>query len=125
VGLAFDLSEAASRDGLARLRTLPPASAYLSNMAADPKLRRNGVARAMLRGCDAAAAGCSAGVGARSEVWLHVREGDEAARALYAGFGYEEVEREAQQGGGLLGFGFGGAPRRGRILMRWRVSAPE
>lgn len=42
VGLAFDLEEASSRDGLARLKELPATACYLSNMAVDPKLRRQG-----------------------------------------------------------------------------------
>lgn len=122
VGLAFDLAEASTRDGLEKLRQLPPAAAYLSNMAVDPKLRRNGVARAMLRACGAAAArgpagGAGAGV-ARDEIYLHVREGDEPAARLYAGYGYEEVERDGGGGGGLFGLGFGAPQRRPRILMR-------
>lgn len=122
VGLAFDLEEASTRDGLERLASLPSGSCYLSNMAVDPKLRRRGVAREMLRACDAAAAAARApGGGEITEVWLHVREVDDAARPLYEGFGYEEVERDKPPpAGGVFGFGFGGQAqqRRPRILMR-------
>jgi ribosomal protein S18 acetylase RimI-like enzyme len=116
VSLAFDLEEASARDGLARLRVLPADTAcYLSNMAVDPRLRRAGVARAMLVACGAAARRAG-----RREVYLHVREADAAARALYSGAGFLEVEREVGGGGGgLLGFGVGGGgARRARILMR-------
>ncbi|KAI8475962.1 MAG: acyl-CoA N-acyltransferase [Monoraphidium minutum] len=147
LGLAFDLEDASSRDGLAALRRLPATACYLSNMAVDPKLRRRGVAAAMLRACDAAAAaapragggggggggaddsgggGDGGGGGGRSEVYLHVREGDAAARALYSGAGFEEVERDAGGGGGgggVFGLGFGAPPRRPRVLMRRRVQA--
>lgn len=101
-------------------------------MAVDPKLRRQGIARAMLAACDAAAAATPAAApaaaaspppGGHTEIWLHVREGDEPARALYAGFGYDEVEKDAPPAGGLLGFAFGGGggARRGRLLMRRRL----
>jgi ribosomal protein S18 acetylase RimI-like enzyme len=90
-------------------------------MAVDPKFRRQGVARRMLAACDAALSSPAAPGPGRSEIWLHVRDGDEAARGLYAGFGYEEVE-EAAGGGGLLGFaGFGQPARRARVLMRRRA----
>jgi len=87
-------------------------------MAVDPKLRRQGIARQMLAACNAAAAQCGASARPRSEIWLHVREGDEPARGLYAGCGYEEVEREGGGGGGLFGLGFGQPARRPRVLMR-------
>jgi GNAT superfamily N-acetyltransferase len=154
--LDFDLSEAASRDAsLSRLEDLPPGSSYLSNMAVDPKLRRMGVARALLAACDAAVAEAAAaaaaarggeggggggeagggggetgGAGAaagRAGLYLHVAEADAGARALYAGFGYEAVRREAPGGGGggggLLGLlapggGGGGGGWRARVLMR-------
>ena len=102
-------------------------------MAVDPRLRRQGIARALLAACDAAAAAAPrlGAPPARADVYLHVRGGDAAARALYSSFGYEEVEKEAPAGGGgggLLGFalgggGSGGAKQRGRVLMRRRVPA--
>jgi ribosomal protein S18 acetylase RimI-like enzyme len=88
--------------------TLPPptSSAYLSNMAVEQKLRRQGIAKAMLEACDAAAR--SAG---HSEMFLHVRQVDTGAQELYKGAGYEEVSRD----GGLAVFKLQG--KKPRILM--------
>jgi ribosomal protein S18 acetylase RimI-like enzyme len=80
----------------APVRRLPSANvpprgvAYVSSMAVDPRVRRRGVARALLAACEHAAR--RAGL---SETWLHVREADSAARALYDGAGYVAVVRDS------------------------------
>lgn len=58
-------------------------------MAVDPKLRRQGLARAMLAAAEplAAAAGHPA-------LYLHARLGDEPALRLYLSSGYREVQRD-------------------------------
>ncbi|GIL87045.1 hypothetical protein Vretimale_14180 [Volvox reticuliferus] len=87
---------------------LPPSdAAYISNMAVDPRFRRRGVARALLAACEDVARS-----GARADVWLHVLEADEAARALYGGAGFVAAAKDSwldtlKRGGG-----------RPRILMR-------
>lgn len=71
---------------------LPPrngGAAYISNMAVDSKFRRHGIARAMLGLCEEAAR-----MAGKREAWLHVREADGAARALYASVGYVEVVKD-------------------------------
>ncbi|KXZ52562.1 hypothetical protein GPECTOR_9g606 [Gonium pectorale] len=78
------------------IRRLPPVNlpprgaAYISNMAVDPKFRRQGVARALLAACEDAARGAG-----RREVWLHVREADAPARALYGSAGYVEAGKDS------------------------------
>ncbi|KAG2441755.1 hypothetical protein HXX76_003368 [Chlamydomonas incerta] len=78
------------------VRRLPPpnpppaAAAYISNMAVDPKFRRQGIARALLAACEEAARGA----GLR-EASLHVREADTAARALYDSAGYAVVAKDS------------------------------
>ena len=80
------------------LKRLPPvnrpptdkSAAYVSNMAVDAKFRRQGIARGLLRACEDAARAAG-----KREVWLHVREADAAARALYAACGYAEVAKDA------------------------------
>ncbi|GIL50197.1 hypothetical protein Vafri_6324 [Volvox africanus] len=87
---------------------LPPSdAAYISNMAVDPRFRRRGVARALLAACEDVARG-----GGRSEVWLHVLEADEAARALYDGVGFVAATKDSWLDTLKRG---GGQPR---ILMR-------
>lgn len=65
-------------------------AAYVSNMAVDSKFRRQGVARALLAACEGAAVAAG-----RREVWLHVREADAPARALYVGAGYQQVAKDS------------------------------
>ncbi|PNW71507.1 hypothetical protein CHLRE_16g657150v5 [Chlamydomonas reinhardtii] len=78
------------------VRRLPPpnpppaAAAYISNMAVDPKFRRQGIARALLAACEEVARGA----GLR-EASLHVREADSAARALYDSSGYTVVVKDS------------------------------
>jgi ribosomal protein S18 acetylase RimI-like enzyme len=133
--------------------TKPPGGEpYLFNVAVDPRLRRRGVASALVRAAEEAArrqaaaatgGGGSGGGGGggggggtestRTSMWLHVRQADEAAQALYRRAGYEEVgrdplagEEEAANGGGGLfgGWLFGAkaktpvAVARPRICMR-------
>jgi ribosomal protein S18 acetylase RimI-like enzyme len=64
----------------------PEEDAYLANIAVDPSFRRKGIARAMLHACEQVAV-------ARGfqRLYLHVRLGDDAARALYETSGYAEV----------------------------------
>ncbi|KAG2492918.1 hypothetical protein HYH03_008831 [Edaphochlamys debaryana] len=79
----------------------PPGAAYVSNMAVDAKFRRQGIAKALLAACeevarqagDSAGGGAGAGAGAR-EAWLHVREADAPARALYDRSGYGAVTKD-------------------------------
>jgi ribosomal protein S18 acetylase RimI-like enzyme len=120
--------------------TAPPADEpYLFNVAVDPGLRRKGIATALVRAAEQVAAAASGGDGSGAGVrsmWLHVRQADPAAQALYQRAGYEEVGRDGPSSlsssggplGGMLGALFGGggkaasaasaAPPRPRILMR-------
>ena len=68
----------------------PDDEAYCCNIAVDPKFRRRGIARSMLGACEALAA--SRGF---HRFYLHVRLGDEAARALYETSGYTEVDADS------------------------------
>ncbi|EFJ44376.1 hypothetical protein VOLCADRAFT_118746 [Volvox carteri f. nagariensis] len=87
---------------------LPPSGgAYVSNMAVDPRVRRRGVARALLTACEELV--WTAG---RREVWLHVREVDAAARTLYDSAGYVAAAKDSW----LDTIKHGGM--RPRILMR-------
>ncbi|GLC46478.1 hypothetical protein PLESTM_001879800 [Pleodorina starrii] len=93
---------------------LPPAgAAYVSNMAVDPRVRRRGVARVLLAACEDAARAAG-----RREVWLHVREADGAARALYDGAGYGTVTKDSW----LDSMRHGGM--RPRLLMRRELLPP-
>ncbi|KAG1681637.1 hypothetical protein FOA52_014146 [Chlamydomonas sp. UWO 241] len=68
----------------------PPAgSVYLSNMAVDTKLRRQGIARALL-----AAASSVARDAGRDAIYLHVKQSDPGPQALYGSNGYAEVSRD-------------------------------
>jgi ribosomal protein S18 acetylase RimI-like enzyme len=71
-----------------------------------------------------AAADDAAQAAGQAVVWLHVRSADEAAQALYTGFGYEEVDRDAPKLGlfGLGGSGSGSS--KARVLMRRRLQPP-
>jgi ribosomal-protein-alanine N-acetyltransferase len=64
--------------------------AEVLNLAVHPDRRRQGLARRLLR----VALAFAARAGARS-AWLEVREGNLAARRLYAGFGFAERGRRA------------------------------
>lgn len=77
-----------SRDTFQTLQP-PDADAYLCNIAVDPKFRRRGLARRMLAACEAMAADRGFG-----RFYLHVRLGDDAARALYETSGYREVDTD-------------------------------
>ncbi|KAJ9506305.1 hypothetical protein QJQ45_019772 [Haematococcus lacustris] len=79
-------------DTLQQTPTLPPPpdTAYLSNMAVDTKFRRCGIARALLCVSDQAAA-----IGGHRQIYLHVRQGDEAALRLYSMSAYQEVARDS------------------------------
>ncbi|WIA21388.1 hypothetical protein OEZ85_000604 [Tetradesmus obliquus] len=116
VSLSFS---AAGREDFCSLA--PPADQpYLSNMAVDPKFRRQGIARAMLEACDSAAQGR-----AQDTIWLHVRQADEAAQQLYTNYGYSEVVRDPASAPGVFGLllGGGGAQAvRPRILMKRQVA---
>ncbi len=63
---------------------------YLSNMAVDVRLRRQGHARRMLATAEAlsAARGFAA-------IYLHARLTDEAAQELYLSSGYEVVDQDS------------------------------
>eukprot|EP00882_Tetradesmus_deserticola_P030220 GHRQ01033915.1.p1 GENE.GHRQ01033915.1~~GHRQ01033915.1.p1 ORF type:complete len:235 (+),score=67.45 GHRQ01033915.1:78-782(+) len=95
----------------------PPAQQpYLSNMAVDPKVRRQGIGRAMLEACDAAAQDRG-----QDTVWLHVRQADAAALQLYTSYGYVEVGRDPAAVPGVFGLLlWQGTARavRPRILMK-------
>jgi len=67
----------------------PPDTAYLSNMAVDVKLRRQGIARALL-----AAAESVTRMAGMSAITLHVRQADPAGQALYSSSGYVELARD-------------------------------
>lgn len=75
---------------------------------------RQGIARAMLVACDEAVL-----QNGQDSIWLHVRQADEAAQQLYAGYAYREKDRDRKQAG-LFGFGSKGSSQaRPRILL-WR-----
>ena len=74
-----------SRDSFLSLKP-PDDQAYLCNIAVDPSFRRQGVARRMLAACETLAE--ERGF---ERFYLHVRLGDEAARALYDSSGYVET----------------------------------
>ena len=78
-----------SRDTFQTLQP-PEDDAYLCNIAVDPKFRRQGMARKMLAACEALAAARGFG-----KFYLHVRLGDDAARALYVSSGYREVDTDS------------------------------
>ena len=48
-------------------------------------------------------------------IWLHVRQSDAAAQQLYAGYDYQEQDRDKPKG--LFGFGGGRSSTSPRILM--------
>lgn len=58
-------------------------------MAVDPKLRRRGLARLMLRAAEALAAAAG-----HPALYLHARLGDDPALRLYLSSGYQEAERD-------------------------------
>lgn len=140
------------------LRSPPDDEPYLFNVAVDPKLRRRGVATALVRAAERQAAAVAAALDEdggleeeeeeqggegdttaraarrpRGSVWLHVRQADPAAQALYGRAGYVEAGRDAAAAlpskvvVGLLGWLGGGGkesaasalpPPRPRILMK-------
>src|SRR5439155_19201251 len=77
------VAEREGRLGGYALTVLQPPVAELENLATAPEQRRHGIARALLH--DALAA-CAAG-GAR-DLTLEVRVSNDAAQALYRGFGF-------------------------------------
>lgn len=78
-----------SRDTFQTLRP-PDHEAYLCNIAVDPKFRRRGIARKMLVACEE----LTKSRGFRT-LYLHVRMGDEGARALYESSGFVEVDSDS------------------------------
>lgn len=66
-----------------------PAVAYIQSVAVDEALRRRGIARELIRWCEARAIEQWRGDQAVDEVWLAVAEVNAAALALYASLGYE------------------------------------
>ncbi len=68
----------------------PDNDAYLCNIAVDPKFRRQGIARQMLRACEEIAAAQG-----YTRFYLHVRLGDDAARSLYETSGYTVVDEDS------------------------------
>jgi ribosomal protein S18 acetylase RimI-like enzyme len=66
----------------------------------------------MLVACDAAARQKD-----HQCIWLHVRQSDAAAQQLYAGYGYQEQDRDKPKIG-LFGLGGGSSKTTARILMK-------
>ena len=62
--------------------------AELADLAVAPEQRRRGIGRILVEACLRRAA-----AGGARKVFLQVREGNEAARALYRGAGFREVGR--------------------------------
>lgn len=115
VSLSFG---AASREDFDTLAP-PEDEPYLANMAVDPKFRRQGVARAMLAACDETALH----TGQRC-IWLHVRQSDAAAQALYAGYAYREEGRD-KPAVGFFGVSGGRSRSRPRILLRRQLGETD
>lgn len=67
----------------------PDDAVYLSNMAVDSKLRRQGLARLMLQTAEALAA--SRGF---KSIYLHARLSDAPAQQLYLTSGYQVVDKD-------------------------------
>ncbi|KAK9814916.1 hypothetical protein WJX73_001940 [Symbiochloris irregularis] len=90
--------------------TPPAGAAYLTNMAIDQRFRRRGVASLLLTGGleGARASGCC------NQVYLHVRDKDTPALALYQKMGFESHKKESVPGGvfGML------SGRKPQTLMR-------
>jgi RimJ/RimL family protein N-acetyltransferase len=125
------------------IRLPPEDEPYLFNVAVDPKLRRMGVATALVRAAEQRALAAVGGGGdeeKKQSMWLHVRQADPAAQALYARAGYVEVGRDAAattaaaKVGGLFGGLFGGQPAasasaapppRPRILLKKELPLPR
>lgn len=97
-----------------KFNTLQPplGAAYLSNLAVDKKLQRQGIGRAMVAVCEdvAAAAGAPA-------VCLHVNADDPPVQRLYQAAGYTELGRDNPLVCRLQGV------TRPRILMRKQTAA--
>jgi tRNA threonylcarbamoyl adenosine modification protein YeaZ/ribosomal-protein-alanine acetyltransferase len=93
------------------LTVLQPPVAELENLATAPELRRHGIARALLD--DALAAGAARGA---SELTLEVRVSNDAAQALYRGYGFR-----------LAGLrpGYYRQPEEDALLMTRRIAVPE
>lgn len=85
---------------------------WVLNVATHPRARRRGLARALLRAWNFEAAERST-----TSLWLEVREGNAAARALYAQLGYVGVGRRP----GYYAPEVAGGPREAAILMRAEV----
>lgn len=93
----------------------PPAeAAYLTNMAIDARFRRRGIASMLLQG---GLEGASAS-GKCTEVYLHVRDKDSPAMALYLKIGFQVLRRESIPGG-IFGMISG---RKPQTLMNFRLS---
>jgi len=56
------------------------------------------------------------------QIWLHVRQADEAAQQLYTSYAYKEQDRDKPKKG-LFGFGGSSSSTRPRILMRRQLAA--
>jgi ribosomal protein S18 acetylase RimI-like enzyme len=84
-------------------------STYLSNLAVRPECRRHGIARQLLRCCERT----TLEWGAR-DIYLHVLEGNPAARQLYESSGYRVCRREPDCSAWLLG-------RSRRLLLHKRL----
>lgn len=79
-------------DSREQFATLPPPenAAYLCNIAVDPTFRRKGYARTMLAACEKIAS--SKGF---TELYLHLRLVDAAARSLYESSGYNQLNADS------------------------------
>ena len=78
---------------------------------------RQGIARAMLGACDEAVQQHG-----QQCIWLHVRQADAAAQQLYAGYGYQEQDRD-KPATGLFGFGRSSSNVRPRLLLCRQLAA--
>jgi ribosomal protein S18 acetylase RimI-like enzyme len=135
-----DGSRAEMVPGSEGVRLPPEDEPYLFNVAVDPKLRRMGVATALVRAAEQRALVVGGGDENKKSMWLHVRQADPAAQALYAQAGYVEAGRDAAattaaKVGGLFGGLFGGGgqpasasasapPPRPRILLKKELLLP-
>lgn len=83
--------------------------AWIHQVLVDPAARRQGLGGVLVERGQASARAW------RVPLWLEVREGNVAARALYAGRGFVEVARRP----GYYPPDEAGAPREAAVLYRW------
>eukprot|EP00884_Botryococcus_braunii_P006259 jgi/Botrbrau1/15634/Bobra.4_1s0019.1 len=89
VGVTAVNFEPQGKDTRGFSQPVPQPAGYISSMAVDKSFRRQGVAKALLRGAEEVAR-----VAGLRYLYLTALLNDEAAQDLYRGMGYDEVERQ-------------------------------